>query len=70
MRDEYEKEIVRIAPEGGTFQPMRHDDADNDGPVWLDENGRLCWGGAAGETKCLVLHGDMTVCKWVTLQGE
>lgn len=48
----------------GEWVPMRHDDPYNDGPVWLDENGRLCWAGAGGETECLVLHGDMAVCLW------
>lgn len=49
----------------GKWVPMRHDDPYNDGPVWLDENGRLCWTGANGETQCLVLHGDMAVCLFV-----
>jgi hypothetical protein len=73
LKDELVKRGDRIATleadrseavRAGRWVPMRHDDPHNDGPVWLDENGRLCWAGANGETQCLVLHGDMAVCLW------
>lgn len=50
----------------GSWQPLRHDDSYfDDSPVWLDENGCVCWAGANGETERLVLHGDMQLCLWV-----
>lgn len=50
----------------GSWQPLRHDDPYlDDSPVWLDENGCVCWAGANGETERLVLHGDMKLCLWV-----
>jgi Lar family restriction alleviation protein len=50
----------------GTWQPLRHDDPYfHDSPVWLDENGCVCWAGANGETKRLVLYGDMCLCLFV-----
>lgn len=49
----------------GSWQPVRFDDPNNDGPVWVDENGCVCWAGANGETERLVLHGDMQLCLWV-----
>jgi hypothetical protein len=59
VRGTYERERA------GTWQPVRFDDPNNDGPVWVDENGCVCWAGANGETKRLVLHGDMKLCMWV-----
>jgi Lar family restriction alleviation protein len=49
----------------GSWQPVAHDDPYNDGPVWVDENGCVCWAGANGETRRLVLHGDMRLCLFV-----
>jgi Lar family restriction alleviation protein len=50
----------------GSWQPLRHDDPYfDDSPVWLDENGCVCWAGANGETRRLILYGDMRLCLWV-----
>jgi Lar family restriction alleviation protein len=49
----------------GAWQPVKFDDPNNDGSVWVDENGCVCWAGANGETRRLVLDGDMRLCLWV-----
>lgn len=49
----------------GTWQPVLCNDPYNDGPVWVDENGCVCWAGPDGETKRLVMHGDMRLCLFV-----
>jgi hypothetical protein len=54
----------------GSWQPVVHDDPYNDGPVWVDENGCVCWAGANGEVRRLVLHGDMRLCLWVDARLE
>jgi hypothetical protein len=59
VRGTYERERA------GSWQPVQHDDPNNDGPVWVDENGCVCWAGANGETQRLVLHGDMRLCLFV-----
>jgi hypothetical protein len=53
----------------GSWQPLRHDDPYlGDSPVWVDENGCVCWAGPDGETRRLVLYGDMKLCLFV--EGE
>jgi hypothetical protein len=55
----------------GSWQPLRHDDPYfDDSPIWLDENGCVCWAGAYGETNRLVLHGDMALCLFVERNFE
>jgi hypothetical protein len=77
IRTDYEAELVRLRTAAiaawnrrcGSWQPLRHDDPYfNDSPVWLDENGCVCWAGANGETERLVLFGDMKLCMFV--EGE
>lgn len=54
----------------GHWQPLRHDDPYfDDSPVWLDENGCVCWWGANGEKCRLILHGDMRLCLFVEGEG-
>jgi hypothetical protein len=61
VRGTYERERA------GNWQPLRADDPYfDDSPIWLDENGCVCWGGPGGETQRLVLHGDMKLCLFVT----
>jgi hypothetical protein len=48
----------------GSWRPAKHDNPHNDGPVWVDENGCICWAGVNGEVQRLVLHGDMRLCLW------
>lgn len=64
-REEAAASWNRRAAPTGSWQPVKADDPDNDGPVWVDENGCVCWAGANGETRRLVLHGDMRLCLWV-----
>lgn len=63
VRGTYERERA------GTWKPVAHDDPNNDGPVWVDENGCVCWAGANGEIQRLVLHGDMRLCLLVEGEG-
>lgn len=65
VRGTYERERLK-----GRWVPVVHDDLDNDGPVWVDENGCVCWAGANGETRRLVLHGDMRLCLFTLSETE